>query len=77
MQGVKGGGDPPKPDSSELESEASKQMRKAGYDRAKAEDWQKQGMVEKLQAHTFHVKDMAADKMDKLGATVQKTVQSK
>lgn len=74
MQGVKGGGDPPNPDASKLESEASNEMRKAGRDRAQAEDGQKQGVVETLQAHTSHIKDMAAEKMDKLGATAKNTV---
>lgn len=76
MQGVKGGADPPKPDSSELESEMSKQMRKAGYDRARAEDYQKKGTLEKLQENTSQIKDAAAEKMDKLGATVKNAVSS-
>jgi len=74
MQGVKGGGDapsPPKPETSEL----SKQMRKAGRDRAQAEDWQKQaGMAEKIQANISHIKDKAAEQMDKLGAATKNIV---
>ena len=76
MQGVKGGGEPPKPDSRELESEISKQMRKAGYDRARAEDYKKKGMVDKLQESTNQIKDAGAAQMDKLGATVKNTFSS-
>lgn len=74
MQGVKGGAAPPKPGASELESETSKQMRKAGYDRARAEDFKKKSMVEKLQENTVQIKDAAAEKMDKFGANVKKSV---
>lgn len=72
MQGVKGGEDRPKPDYRELESETCKQMRKAGYDRAQAEELQKKGLVNKLQATTSQsFKDVVADKMDKLNATIK------
>lgn len=73
MQGVQGGADRPKPDASGLETESAKQMKQAGFDRAKAEDWQKKGVVEKVQEKTASIKDVAADKMDKLGATVKST----
>lgn len=76
MQGVKGGEERPKVDESGLESETSKQMRKAGFERAQAEDFQKKGIVEKLQHSTSQIKDFAADKMDKMGATIKSTVSS-
>lgn len=66
MQGEKGG----------EESETCQQMRKAGYERAQAEGYQKKGIVEKLQQSTSQIKDFAADKMDKMGVAIKGTVAS-
>jgi hypothetical protein len=45
-------------------------LKKVAWDQTQVEDYQKKGLVAKLQANTSQIEDAAVEKMDKLGATV-------